>query len=371
MEKRKLGRTELDVSLIGFGGFHLLEISKADAKVLLNYYLDHGGNYVETAADYGNGESERKIGQVIKNRREEVVLASKTSARDKSGVINDVNRSLDNLKTDHLDLLFMHHVENEEELNKILSDGGALEGFYELKKQGKVRHLAISMHGQPDILIKALKTDHFDVVMATLNYFDKFNFPKLEDKLIPLAKEKNIGLICMKALADGFLYQSVEEAFTYAFSLPVDLVVTGMNTMEMLQEDLQLANNYKKMTGEDKEALYKNAKELNNYICRQCDECVVCPEKIDVKEIFKLEGYYDRQMRDGNPRNPAEFALRDRLRFWFQNQEMAKKLYEDVAIKANDCTDCGDCLSQCPYNLPIIKKLKIAHYKLGNDQELY
>ncbi|AGB41673.1 putative oxidoreductase of aldo/keto reductase family [Halobacteroides halobius DSM 5150] len=371
MEHRTLGRTGLEVSILGFGGFHLLEIPTQEATKLLNRYLDQGGNYIETAADYGDGESERKIGEVIAKRREEVILASKTSSRDKQGARVDIERSLKNLQTDYLDLIFMHGVGTEEELETILSSGGAMETVRELQAAGKVGHLAISMHGQPDVLIKALETDEFDVVMATLNYFDRFNFPKLESELIPLAQNNNIGIICMKPIADGFLWRSAKKAFRYSFSLPVSMVVTGMNSLEMLETDIELANNFTPMTNREKEKLFSEAPELGDYICRQCDKCYACPEEIDIKEIFKLEGYYDRQMRDGKPRNPEKFALRDRLRFWFGNDGLAQELYQQLKVQADSCTKCQQCLEYCPYDLPIIDKLEMSHYKLGSDDSIF
>lgn len=371
MEKRVLGRTGLEVSLLGFGGFHLLEIPADEALRLLNYYLDNGGNYIETAADYGNGESEKKIGPIIASRRDEIVLASKTSARDREGVLKDLDRTLNNLQTNQLDLYIMHHVENIDELDKIMAPGGAMEGVREAQDGGKVKYVGISMHGQPDVLIEALKKDHFDAVMATFNYFDRFNFPKLESELLPLAREKDVGIILMKALADGLLWRSAKTAFQYAFSLPVSIVVTGMNSMEMLKTDLEYADNYKKMTEEEKGKLFREAPELGNYICRQCKSCSVTEQGEALKEVFKLEGYYDRQMRDGNPRNPADFALRDRLRFWFGNDKLARNLYDILEVKAIDLLADKINFKPCKYDLPIEKKLQICHYKLGDEKYLF
>ncbi|MFW5981683.1 MAG: aldo/keto reductase [Halanaerobiaceae bacterium] len=368
MEKRILGRTGLEISLLGFGGFHLLEIPAQEARDLLNNYYENGGNYIETAAAYGDGESERKIGPFIKNYRAELVLASKTDKRDKIGAMKDIDRSLKNLQTDYLDIIFMHCVKQEEDLNQILSSNGALQAALEAKKAGKVRYIGVTSHGQPDTVIEAIKTDHFDVMMTHFNYFDKFNYPKLEDELLPLVKEKNIGAICMKPLADGFLWESVENAFRYAFSLPVDMVVTGMNTQEILDMDIQLAKNFQPMEDEEKGKLFRNAPELGDYICRQCDKCTVS-EKYgeDLKEVFKLEGYYDRQMRDGKPRNPADFALRDRLRFWLGDAELAENLYKKLSINARDLLEKVDDFSECIYNLPIDRKLQIINYKLGES----
>ena len=371
MEKRQLGKTGLEVSLLGFGGYHLVEIPTKEARELLNYYLDQGGNYLETASEYGDGESERKLGPVVAERRDEIVLASKSYYREKEKANADLERTLTNLQTNYLDVWFMHHVEDMEQLEKIFSPGGAMEAAREAKEAGKIKNIGISMHGQPDVLIEALKRDAFDVVMATFNYFDRCNFPKLEGELLSLAQEKDVGVVLMKPLADGFLWRSAEQAFRYSFSLPVSVVVTGMNTMDMLQTDLDYANNYKPMSEKDVENLLENASELGNYICRQCDQCFTCPDGTEIKEIFKLEGYYDRQLWDGKPRNPEKYALRDRIRFWFGNDDKAKSLYKELNVDIEMSIQAVEGKDFCPYNLPIVEKLKIAHYKLGEDDSLF
>lgn len=368
MEKRKFGKTGLETSILGFGGFHLLEIPSREAEKLLNSYLDAGGNYIETAASYGDGESEIKIGKVMAARRNECILATKTGERQKQGCIDSLNRSLGYLNTDHVDLLIMHAVGTMAELDTILGPGGAMEGVQQLQKEGKVRHVGISMHGQPDVLIRALQQYSFDAVMSTINYYDRFNFPEIEDTLIPLAQEKGAAIILMKPVGDGLLWRSAPQAFRYAMSQPVSVVVAGINTQEMLEQDLKYANEFKPLSPEEKEDIFINSMELGNYVCRQCNKCLPCPEGIPIPEIFKYEGYFDRQMADGTVTDPAEFALRDRLRFWFGNREMAKEKYRGVKVKAGACTKCGECLPKCPYNIDIIQKLEIADYKLGDKK---
>lgn len=368
MEKRAFGKTGLKTSLLGFGGFHLLEIPASEAEYLLDTYLDAGGNYVETAASYGSGESELKVGRVMSRRRKDCILATKTGARDKSGCAESLNNSLRNLNTDHIDLLLMHGVGTMEELHKILGPDGAMEAVVEAKKQGKIGHVGISMHGQPDVLIEALKQYPFEAVMSTINYYDRCNFPEIEDTLLPLAEEKGAAVILMKPVADGMLWRSAPEAFRYAMSRPVSVVVAGINTREMLQKDLEFANNFTPMSMEEEQELLKNAVELGDYVCRQCGKCEPCPEGVPITEIFKYEGYFDRQMRDGKVRDAAEFALRDRLRFWFGNKNMAMEKYAALDIKGDKCTECKLCMSKCPYNIDIIQKLHIADYKLGGKK---
>ena len=157
MERRILGKTGLEVSILGQGGFHLLELTPAEAYTLVNRYLDAGGNYIETAAEYGDGDSERKIGPVMAERRQDCVLASKCHAREESAAGQFIVRSLENLQTDHLDILFMHHVQSNEELQRLLAPDGALRAAEKAKEQGKLRFIGITNHGHPQVLMQAFK----------------------------------------------------------------------------------------------------------------------------------------------------------------------------------------------------------------------
>jgi len=371
MEKRKLGNTGLEVTNLGFGGFHLLEIPASEAVQLVNAYLDKGGNYIETAATYGNGESERKIGMVMEKRRKECVLVSKTPGRDAEECRKTVEQSLGNLRTDHLDILLMHAVDSMEELDKILAPEGAFNEARKLKEEGKIKHIGLSMHGQPDVLIEALKRAPFEVVMSTINYYDINNYPKLLNELVPLAHEKGVGIILMKPLADGLLWRSVEKAFEYALSLDVSVVVTGMNSMEMLETDMHIADTYKKLTPEQMQEIIDTAPELGDYVCRQCGKCEgICPEEINFMQLFRLEGLFDRQMRTGKVNDTGDFALRDRLRFWFGTNEKAKEQYRLVEPKGNVCNNCGACKDVCPYKIDIQRKVNLGDYKLG-QREIY
>lgn len=369
MEYREFGKTGLKTSLLGFGGFHLLEIPVSQAENLLSSYLDAGGNYIETAASYGDGESERKIGRSIMHRRSDFVLVSKTGERTKEGAAAQIDRTLRNLKTDHLDCILMHAVSSSAELNTILGEGGALEAALEAKKQGKVRFVGISMHGWPGPLVEALSRWNFDAVMSTINYYDRFNFPEIEGELLPLAKQKGTAVILMKPVGDGFLYRSAEQAFRYAFSQPVSVVVAGINNQKMLQDDLRFAESFTPMTEQEKEELYLNVPELGNYVCRQCSKCS-CPVNIDIPAVFRCEGYFDRQMFRGEVEDTADYALMERLRFWFGNNKFAREKYKELNIKADACNGCGECLKQCPYGIDIPRKLHIADYKLA-DRELF
>ena len=373
MEKRKFGNTGLETSVLGFGGFHLLEIPLKEVEYLLNRYLDLGGNYIETARGYGDGYSEKKIGATVSHRRDEFIIATKTENRDKSTYTKNLDASLKNLKTDHIDLHIIHAIGYQypeggnrfDDLKEALAPGGALEGALEAVKKGKIRFVGISMHGQPDVLIEAIDKYPFDAVMTTINYYDRFNFPRIEEVLVPLALEKEIAIILMKPVADGYLWRSAETAIRYALSQPVPVVVTGMNNREMLEKDINYARDFKPLNEKEKEEIYNNAPELGNYVCRQCIKCLPCPENIDIPGICKLEGYYDRQMDNGIVNNSSDYALQERLKFWYGGEDIAKENYKALKIKADKCTECGDCIPRCPYNIDIIEKLKNIDFKLG------
>jgi predicted aldo/keto reductase-like oxidoreductase len=371
MQRRILGRTGLEVSILGTGGFHLLEISLADAQAILNRYLDAGGNYVETAAQYGDGESEQKIGVVMATRRDECVLATKCHARDQANAARLIDSSLGYLQTDHVDILYMHHVQSSAELDQILAPDGALCAAEAARDAGKVRFIGISNHGHPEVMMEALRRYRFDVIMTGFNYYDRFNFPLIEGELLPLALEKNVGIVGMKAVGDGFLWRSPEQAFRYAWTLPIHVMAAGMNTMAMLELDLAYAEAFTPMSEEEKEQWFFEAPELGSYVCRLCDKCLPCPEGVDIPRIFELEGWYDRQMWDGVVRDPGDYWLRTALRFWFDNQERARTAYAALPVKADACTDCGECEPRCPYHLPIVAKLRHTHDKLTGAGALH
>jgi predicted aldo/keto reductase-like oxidoreductase len=371
VQKRILGSTGLEVSILGMGGFHLLEISSADAQSILNRYLDAGGNYIETAAQYGDGESESKVGMVMAARRDECILATKCHLRERDPAARLLDTSLDNLKTDHVDILFMHHVQSSAELDQILAPDGALRAAEAARDAGKVRFIGISNHGHPEIMMEALKRYRFDVIMTTFNYYDRFNFPLIEEALLPLALEQNVGIVGMKAVGDGFLWRSAEQGFRYAWTLPMHVMVAGMNSMAMLEQDLAYAESFTPMSDEEKEKWFFEAPELGTYVCRLCDKCLPCPEDVNIPHIFELEGWFDRQMWDGVVRDTGDYMLRTALRFWFDNEERARAAYAALPVKADACTDCGECEPRCPYHLPIVSKLGIAHDKLTEAKALH
>ena len=367
MEKRKLGKTGVNVTLLGLGGFHLVEVSEKEALSLVNRYLDTGGNYLETAAAYGRGESERKVGKVMRTRRDECFLATKVMDRDAKTASATFEQSLKNLQTDHVDILFIHRVQTDEDLSQVLGPGGALEVAEAARQAGKARWIGVSGHGRTWALSAIIEQYPFDVLMTGFNYYDHFNYPEVQGDLLPRALELGMGVVGMKALADGFLYRSPEAAIRYVLSLPIHSLVLGANTMDLLEFDLDLAENFTPMSEAELETLYTTAPELGTYVCRQCGKCLPTPDNLNIPRIFELEGWYDRQMWDRVIRDPADYALRQRLRFWFEQQQEGRDAYAQEPIQVDPDGNYSEAEARCPYGLPVGDRLRLAHYKLTEE----
>lgn len=271
MPTRNLGKTGYQVGIFSLGGQAALE--KPDnfdvAVPLIEKALDLGVNYVDTSARYGGVEhrwSEQYFGEVMKTRRSEVYLATKSHDRTRDGSLKLLERSLELLKTDHIDLWQMHALSRPEQVEESFAPGGAIEAFVEARDQGIVRNLGISGHADPDVLIDAIERFDFDTVLLALNAADPFHL-SFKEKLLPLAVEKEMGIIGMKIPARGLILSSwtppedpdarfaqtvpgtlnMREAMRYVLSLPVSTVIVGCDDIPQLEENIEIARGFNPM----------------------------------------------------------------------------------------------------------------------------
>lgn len=359
--RRTLGATGLEVSVLGLGGFHQVEVNERTVAQLVETFLGAGGNYVETARSYGGGSSEEKLGRVLKGRRDEVVLVSKSGRRDAEGAWRELNESLDALGTDHLDVWIYHGLTREEDVEAITAPGGAQEAFERAREEGLARHLAASAHW-PMAFLTAMERLNLDALMYWVNYLVPCNYPELFQVIAPAARARGLGIIGMKPVGDGYLHRSPEAAFAYALAQEVDVLACGFNTPEMLRKDIEIVASWSPPTDGELQAILRDAPELGDYVCRQCGECRTAD--LDLPRVFELEGKYDQQMFDGRPHDVADYALRERLRFWFHNQERAAEMYAPYAEGVAALLGSGAALPGCPYGIDLAYKLRIAHLKL-------
>ena len=359
--RRVLGGTGLELSVLGLGGFHQVEIGVDHVSALLDAFLAAGGNYVETARSYGGGSSEEKLGRLLEGRRDRIVLVTKSGKRDAEGAWAELNTSLEALRTDHLDVWIHHGVNSEEEVATIAGPGGALEAHERARREGLVRFSAASSHW-PMTLISAMERLHLDAIMVWVNYLARCNYPELEQIVMRAARARGLGIIGMKPLGDGYLWRSPAAAFTYALTQEVDVLACGFNAPEMLRADIEAVVQWQRPSPEALEAILRDAPELGDYICRQCGVCRMAG--LDLPRVYELEGKYDQQMFDGRPHEAADYALRERLRFWFHNQERAQALYAPHAEAVAAALDSGRTLPECPYGIDLRHKTRLAHLKL-------
>jgi aryl-alcohol dehydrogenase-like predicted oxidoreductase len=245
MPTRNLGRTGYSVGLFSLGGQASVEKPDNDAVAvpIVERALDLGVNYIDTAARYGSGWSQRYIGQVMKRRRGEAFLASKTHDRTKDGSLKLLEESLRLLQTDHLDLWQIHNLSQMAQVDQIFAKGGAVEALLQAKEQGMVRHIGITGHADPEVLMEALRRHRFDTLLLALNAADAHHL-SFKEKLLPLAVEQELGLIGMKIPARGRLVGpalEMSEAMRYVLTLPVSTVIVGCDDIAQLEENVAIA----------------------------------------------------------------------------------------------------------------------------------
>lgn len=336
MEKRILGKTELEVSAIGFGGIPIQRVDEKMALSILKECVKRGVNFIDTARGYN--QSEQLIGQAIeKVGRDKFYLASKSMRRDKSGMIEELNTSLENLNVEYIDLFQFHNVRTMEELNTIVSEDGALSALKEAKEEGKIKEIGITSHS-PEILDQAIDLGEFSTIQCPYNPVEQ-----QAEELFKKAKVNNIGVIVMKPLAGGAIR---EASLSLRFILDnpnISVVIPGMDSLDQVIENTEIAINRRKLTKEEEEKLFEEANSLGTEFCRRCGYCLPCPQGIDIPTQFLMEGYYSR----------------------YNLQDWAKSRYDAMEYRAINCMECGLCETKCPYNLPIRKMMKNVAEKLG------
>ena len=267
---RPLGRTGHMVGIYSLGAQGSVEIpGKEDISAdIINRSIDMGINYIDTAAAYGRatdkvprseamGTSERNVGKVMKYRRKEVFLASKTHDRTYDGSMRLLEQSLKNLQTDYLDLWQIHNVKSPEidALDKFFANDGVVKAMQKAREEKMVRFLGITGHEGPDVLNALINRYTFDNVLVAINAADKHHDPFI-DKFLPNAVNKNMGIVGMKIpsrdriLSNGGII-TMKEAMEYVITLPVSTVIVGIDKIAELEENIEIARNFKPLNADE------------------------------------------------------------------------------------------------------------------------
>ena len=337
MEYTVLGKTGLKISRVGFGGIPIQRVDREQAKPLIVRLAQEGINYIDTARGYT--VSEEYLGYAMEGLRDKFILATKSMARTKEGMEKDISISLQNLRTEYIDLYQVHNP-SAKDLEQVCAPGGALEALQEAKKAGKIGHIGITLHSV-DLFREALELPWVETIMFPYNIVET-----QAEELIARCAEKNIGFICMKPLAGGAL-ENAHLAIRFIMQNPnVSVVIPGMAEEKEITQNIAAALDNAPLTEEEMAEISHIRNTLGTEFCRRCNYCAPCTAGINISGSILFEGYFNR------------YDLKD----WAYDRYMA------LPVHADACVDCGLCESRCPYNLPIRKMLKrvdetFANYK--------
>jgi len=267
---RQFGKADAKVSILGFGGHHLGEAAdQATAVRIVQEAVDGGITFFDNCWEYRRGKTELWMGAGLKGRRDKVFLMTKTCphGRDASLALEMLEESLRRLQTDHLDLWQVHGMAFENDPELFIRPNGAAEALTKAKKDGKVRFVGFTGHQNPIVHLGMLKTDFpFDAVQMPLNAFDHSFTRSFERQVLPELNRRGIAVLGMKPLNGhgepikaGAL--SAEEALRYAMSLPVTTTITGIDSMEVLHQNLDIARNFKAMSAQEMDELRDRCKQ--------------------------------------------------------------------------------------------------------------
>jgi len=256
--------------MIGLGGYHLgMQSDEQESIRIIRTGLDNGINFLDNCWDYNDGQSEIRMGKALRDGyRQKAFLMTKIEGRTKQAAAQQLEESLRRLQTDHIDLLQFHEVIRDTDPERIFAKGGGMEAVLDAKKQGKVRYIGFTGHKSPDIHLLMLKTaaTHqftFDAVQMPLNVMDA-HYDSFEKKVLPVLVKDGIGVLGMKPMGDKLILHSKTatpvECLHYSMNLPTSVVITGCDSLKMLQQALDAARSFKPMSqGEVANLLAKTA----------------------------------------------------------------------------------------------------------------
>jgi predicted aldo/keto reductase-like oxidoreductase len=262
--RRPFGKAGEEVSILGVGGWHIGAYDEAESIQIIQQAIDAGADFLDNAWEYNAGQSEVRMGKALAqdSYRKRAFLMTKDCAHDRVAAHSmlKLENSLTRLKTDYLDLWQIHEVVWEDDVERIFAPGGTAEAMLKAKEQGKTRYIGFTGHKSPAIH-KAMLSQGFpwDAVQMPLNVLDA-HWESFEKEIVPICQEQGIAIIGMKSFADGHLFETgsdvtPEEALRYTMSLPVATVVSGMDSLKVLNQNLEIARNFTPLTDAEREAI--------------------------------------------------------------------------------------------------------------------
>ncbi|MBP3333250.1 MAG: aldo/keto reductase [Clostridia bacterium] len=331
METLRLGRTNLTVTKNGFGALPVQRVGMDEACRILRKAYDGGINYFDTARVYT--DSEEKLGKALADVRENIIISTKTMSVTVEGFWKDLNTSLSLLKTSYIDIYQFH---NPDFCPKPGDGSGLYEAMLEAREKGLIKYIGMTNH-RLSVAEEAVNSGLYDTLQFPFSYLAS----EKEEALVRLCEEKDVGFICMKALAGGLITRS-DVAYAYLAQFPV-APIWGIQRESELDEFLSYNDDPPALTNERKAYIESERKELVGEFCRGCGYCMPCPVGIEINNCARMSLLLRR--------SPTAAHLSE------AGQAKMKKI--------EDCISCGLCKSKCPYGLdtPSLLRRNYEDYK--------
>jgi len=339
MQMRRLGRTDLQVSCIGFGGIPIRRPPTDEAVRLYRQAMDLGINYFDTARGYERGEE--RLAQAIKGRRDQVIIASKTGAPTGEKMLEEVEASLGCLGTDYIDIYKYHGICELEVWEKANAPGGAMDGLRMAREQGKIRFIGVSGHNA-DVLTEIVRSGDVDVILVIYNYIA--NAP--ERTLLPACKEMDVGVTVMKPLGGSVLAGQADLALRYILQHDTHAACVGMWREAELLDNLGVGENPAPLTQEEMGFLEELRAFHDRYFCRLCYRHWQCPYGVQITGLMIADLCYVRHGLE----------------------EMLGRGWREQVLAAEKCLTCDQreaCRKSCPYGLDIGHVLGSFYQRIG------
>ncbi len=327
MEKIRLGRTNLRVTRLGWGSIPLQRVGEEEAIAVVREAVEMGVDLLDTARGYTT--SEARIGLALKKVQRPVVLSSKSPVRTDK-IYDEVHISLKNLRVEKIHIYHLHNVSKKEDYEKVMSSGGAFEGLQKAKKEGLIDHIGLTSHNL-DVLEKVLQDDHFAVIMTCYSFLE----PDAGKRIFPLARAKDVGVLVMKPFSGGVI-EKASPALKYVLSTPDIVPIPGSESLEKVRENWRIFSQSSPLTAEEQVYIKDMQQQLQKQFCRRCDYCQPCSQEISIQMVMGLKSIIKR------------FGAGADAPAWIQA----------TVNKARNCSECGECLPRCPYQLPIPELIK-------------
>jgi predicted aldo/keto reductase-like oxidoreductase len=323
MKTIRLGSTGLEVSRVGFGGIPIQRLTEAEAIRVVQRCLELGVTFLDTANGYST--SEERIGKAIAGRREQVIIATKTAARDRATAREHLELSLKRLNVETIDLWQLHNVSTFEIYEQVLGPGGAMEAAQRALEAGKVQHIGMTGHSM-DVALKAVPSGHFETIQFPFNFVTS----EPAERLVPLAQKHDVGFIAMKPLGGGLLS---DANLCIKYLLQFDNVVPdpGIEKVEEIEEIAAIVAGPWELTPQEWQEIERIRAEVGTRFCRRCDYCQPCQQGVHISTVMTLRSVWKRL--------PAE--------------RMVTGWIAEAMESARNCIECGECEEKCPYHLPI------------------